>query len=143
MRHRRRASPNAARSAFARFRWRRGRSSTRPPHAMRRRRGSYLWFFRHGETVTSLSRAHFAHDRRPFKNDVVDRRLEIGEQVPQASVLAALERLDENAPGGEAAYAHAPDQIVAGRIAHVVVKHQPIVEKGAERMPADLHRHRM
>ena len=55
---------------------------------------------------------------------------------------AALQRLDQHAPVAEAADAHAPDQTVVRRIAHVVVEDEPIVEQRAERMAADLHRDR-
>ena len=52
---------------------------------------------------------------------------------------ALLQGLDQHPSVGEAADAHASDQAVVGRIADVVVEHDPVVEQRAERMPADLH----
>src|ERR1700674_5613178 len=84
--------------------------------------------------VARLSRPHLAHRRGPVEADVIDWRLGVREQVPEARVRASLHRLDQNPPVGEAADAHAPDQALVRRVTNVVVENEPTVEQRAQRM---------
>src|SRR3984885_10449897 len=93
-------------------------------------------------TPRPLSRAHFAHRRGPIEAGVVDRRLGVGEKIPKAGVGAALQGLDQGPPFAEAADAHPADETVIRRVVDIVIEDEPVVEQYAERVAADLHRHR-
>src|SRR5579883_738211 len=84
-------------------------------------------------------RPHGVDARGPVEGDVVDRRLDIGEQRPQARDLAALEHLDQDTAVGEAADAHMAGEVIVRRIAYVVVEDEPILEERAERLAAHLN----
>src|ERR1700677_2527130 len=90
----------------------------------------------------ALPRPHFSDRRRPIEADVVDRRLGVGQKIPQTGLGATLHGLNQDPSVAQAADAHASDEAVVGRVVDVVVENEPVVEQYAERVAADLHRDR-